>query len=218
MPTASTLAIHAQFTGIDFEGSGSAVDHPDQPIQAGLATMSAGAITTNLSTFLACDQEVTRIAFRVHRIDRAQCAGAPRLISLYPVFNQAVRDTVLVSHNASTERRYLRDAFPLFDFNKILWLDTLNLARIAWPHAGDHSLEALVHGVGLETELHQLFPGRSWHDALFDAAGSLILLRYLLNLPEWQAHTVNDLRQASPKAYHRHKIATLAKPIRLPRR
>jgi DNA polymerase III subunit epsilon len=214
MSAASIPATSAIFTGLDFEGSGSSSTHADSPVQIGMATLSGQQITTHTVSFLCIDHEVTREAYRVHRIDRALCVNAPSLHSFWPQIKDCAARTVFASHNAATERRYLKNAFPLLNVHSLAWVDTLKLSRIAWPHAKSHQLEALVGDLGLAPTLESLFPGRSWHDALFDAAGSLMILRHLLALPDWQNLSLHELQQAHPKAWHQTQVATRRKVLR----
>ena len=208
-------AAQAIFTGLDFEGSGLSETHPDSPVQIGMATMRGTEICTQTVSFLNIDHEVTREAYRIHRIDRSQCVEAPTLHSFWAMLRETSLSTVFVAHNASTERRYLKNAFPLWNLNQVAWIDTLKLSRIAWPDAESHQLEAVVARIGREA-LHTLFSGRTWHDALFDAAGSLMILRHLLALPGWESFLIRDLVKAHPKAWHAAKVQSRQKPLRMP--
>ncbi len=104
-------------------------------------------------------------------------ADAPPLASLWPQLREQLRGCVVLGHNPATEIRFLR-AFPGHGFAP--WLDTLALAREALPNLPDHALGTICDAMGLTAEVQQLVPGRRWHDALFDAAASLLLLRALV--------------------------------------
>jgi len=80
---------------------------------------------------------------------------------------------VVVAHGKGTEKRFLR-AFPGNGFGP--WVDTLLLARAAWPELPEHSLSALCINRDLESRVRELAPKGSWHDALFDTIASLALL------------------------------------------
>ena len=82
-----------------------------------------------------------------------------------------------IAHGAGTEKRFLR-AFPMHGFTP--WVDTLQIARKCLPKITDYSLGALLQKLNLEGEVADKCPGLGWHDALFDAVASLVLLRRML--------------------------------------
>lgn len=168
------------FTAIDFESAGVAKGGTDTPVQIGMAVMRGLELDPDgaFVSYLATDRPVTWQASQVHGITTADLAGAPSLASLWP----RVRDTlgggrVVVAHGAGTEKRFLR-VFPLHGFGP--WVDTLVLARRFWPGVPDYSLETLIRSAGLREELEAACPGRRYHDALYDAVASLLILRHLL--------------------------------------
>ena len=65
---------------------------------------------------------------------------------LWPAFRSRLAGAVVVAHSAGTEKRFLR-TFPMHGFGP--WLDTVVLARRAWPNLPDYSLEALITNFGL---------------------------------------------------------------------
>ncbi len=166
------------FAAIDFESAGTAPGETDQPVQVGIVRVEElfGEPRFWVS-YIACNQPVRWSASRVHGITTDMLVDAPSFISLWPQLRDMLRGCVVVGHNPATELRFLR-VFPGHGFAP--WLDTLALARKALPTLGDHSLSAVCDAMGITAELQQLLPGRRWHDALFDAAGSLNLLRALV--------------------------------------
>lgn len=212
------LARDLAFTAIDFEGTGPGETGPDKPLQIGLARMERMQVAPLHVSFLAIDQEVSSFAFRVHRISRELCAGAPSMSSKWPLIREAAASTVFVAHGAPTERKYLGDSFPLFDWRSgVQWVDTLSLARATFPYMGDHSLSALVVGLGLEDELRALIPDRLWHDALFDSAGCLVFLRHLLHQPGWENVTLTQIQNASQKEWRKLQNSKRRVPILVPK-
>ena len=81
------------------------------------------------------------------------------------------------SGRRATNRRFLR-AFPGHPF--ATWLDTLWLARAAWPQLPSHSLGEICRHFGLGESIGALVAGRRWHDALYDAVASLVLLEHIV--------------------------------------
>lgn len=167
------------FAALDFESAGEAPGRTDAPVQAGIAGMRGIEIlpASFYRTYINPHRPVTWAAQNVHGISMEQLAGAPEMKSLWPEFRTRLSGQVLVAHGAGTEKRFLR-TFPFHGFGP--WLDTVVLARRAWPKLGDYSLEAVTGVLGLRDELNALCPGLHFHDALYDAVGSLLVLRALV--------------------------------------
>lgn len=175
----------------------------DSPVQVGLASWSveAGHHDTFVS-YLSTDQPVQWSARKVHGIGPEQLNGAPSLLTLWPELKQRLAGAVVVAHGKGTEKRFLR-AFPGHGFGP--WIDTLLLARAAWPDLPDHSLGALCESRGLVESVEAVVPEKSWHDALFDAVASLALLEHLINTLTLADHPVEHLSRPDTSAWHRRK-------------
>jgi hypothetical protein len=87
----------------------------------------------------------------------------------------------LVAQNVGTERKFLRRAAPLHEFDGIRHLESRAGRPIRRPPAGGRLL-----GRRPSTRLRELCPGRAWHDALFDAFASALVLEHCLALPGWE--------------------------------
>lgn len=167
-----------RFTAIDFESAGAARGRTDVPVQVGLACWCPdNPIGELFVSYLHSDQPVTWSARKVHGITDEDLVGAPRLHETWPTLKRQLGDAVVVAHGKGTEKRFLR-AFPGHGFGP--WIDTLLIARAAWPDLESHGLSDLCDHAGVSAEVADTVPGRSWHDALFDAAASLILLKHLV--------------------------------------
>lgn len=167
------------FAALDFESAGDAPGLTDAPIQAGIAQMHGSEIQAAgfFRTYINPKRPVTWAAQKVHGITTTHLAEAPEMTGLWPEFRDRLAGRVVVAHGAGTEKRFLR-AFPMHGFGP--WLDTIQLARRAWPGLGDYTLEGLATRLGLRAELDTLCPGLTFHDALYDAAGSLLVLRAVI--------------------------------------
>lgn len=175
----SALIRDTVFAALDFESAGEAPGMTDSPVQAGIAEMRGIGIPpeTFYRTYINPRRPVTWAAQKVHGISAGQLTEAPDMKALWPEFRSRLSGKVIVAHGAGTEKRFLR-AFPLHGFGP--WVDTVVLARRAWPGLGDYSLEGLARALHFEAELDNLCPGLKFHDALFDAIGSLLVLRTLI--------------------------------------
>ena len=197
------LVRHCRFTAIDFESAGASRGMTDSPVQVGLASWSAGTGHADpFVSYLFTDQPVQWSARKVHGIGPEHLADAPTLLSLWPDLKRRLAGAVVVAHGKGTEKRFLR-AFPGHGFGP--WIDTLLLARAAWPELPDHSLGALCTGHGLTDAVRKLIPEKSWHDALFDAAASLVLLEHLIESLALADHPVESLCHPDLSAWHKTK-------------
>lgn len=191
------------FTGIDFESAGASAGRTDVPVQIGLASWSVAAGHADpFLSYLRSPHPITWAARKVHGITDADLADAPSLLELWPLLNQRLRNTVVVAHGKGTEKRFLR-AFPGHGFGP--WIDTLLLARAAWPELGDHSLSSVCNHRGLEPRIREMVHDRSWHDALFDAVASLAILEDLIESAGLAEKPLGLLLAPDTSAWHRYR-------------
>lgn len=190
-----------RFTAIDFESAGAARGDTDTPVQIGLAIWSpSDGHTDPFVSYLAANRPVTWAARKVHGIGQEHLAGAPTLLSLWPEVRSRMAGRIVVAHGKGTEKRFLR-AFPGHGFGP--WIDTLLLSRAVWPELPDHSLGALAKARGLTAVVDALVPGRRWHDALYDAVASLVLLADLIESFALTDHALDHLLTPDTSAWHR---------------
>jgi DNA polymerase-3 subunit epsilon len=197
------LVRECRFTAIDFESAGAARGMTDSPVQVGLASWSAETGHGDaFVSYLSTDQPVQWSARKIHGIGPEQLAEAPSLLSLWPELKQRLAGAVVLAHGKGTEKRFMR-AFPGHGFGP--WIDTLLLARAAWPDLTDHSLGALCECRGLAERVTEIVPEKSWHDALFDAVASLVLLEHLIETLALSDHPVENLARPDTSVWHRMK-------------
>ncbi|CAN5411934.1 hypothetical protein BH23VER1_BH23VER1_17780 [soil metagenome] len=183
----------ASFAAIDFESAGTARGATDVPIQVGIALLlPCGTIPRSdlFVSYIATDRPVTWAAQIVHGISTGDLRGAPSLADLWSPIRRALAHRAVVAHGAATEKRFLR-AFPLHGFGP--WVDTLTLARAAYPGLGDYSLGSLCERLNLTAQIQELCPDRGWHDALFDSVASLALLRHTIEVAEIRSRPLTML-------------------------
>lgn len=185
------------FAGIDFEGSGARRGEEEWPLQIGMATWSLEKGFDNFFvSYLESEGRIDSFVQNIHGISQEKLTGAPSLLSLWPEVNQRLGDgAVPVAHAKGTEKRFLRK-FPGNPFEP--WVDTLLLARAALPSSKKHGLGAFCEEIGVADKVHELVEGRDWHDALFDAVASLVLLEWTIkrygleDLPLWALVAPNN--------------------------
>ena len=175
----SVLPGQAVFAAIDFESAGVTRGDTDTPIQIGIAVMRGldTAAVESFVSYLHTDRPVTWQASHVHGITTADLTGAPTMLGLWPEVKARLGGRLIVAHGAGTEKRFLR-AYPMHGFGP--WVDTLKLARRFWPGVRDYTLETLILAGGQQDALNAACPGRRFHDALYDAVASLLVLRHII--------------------------------------
>lgn len=199
-----TLTVaQSRFAAIDFESAGVAKGATDCPIQVGLATWTPGSGPDRLFvSYLHTDHPVLWSAQRVHGISADDLRDAPDMLSLWPEFRSRLQGSVVVAHGKGTEKRFLR-AFPGHGFGP--WLDTLLLSRAIWPELPDHSLSALCDSLGVTDRIHAIVCGRTWHDALFDAVASILVLETAINTLELHDVALASILQPDTSPWHRSR-------------
>jgi DNA polymerase III epsilon subunit-like protein len=191
------LACHVQFAVLDFESTGSVESFANEPWQIGMVLFAEGRVEESHSF-----ESLLRVGQRPfnpyapgrHALVREELAVAPLLTDLWPVVSSWLLGRALVAHHAATERKFLGEAFPLHRFGP--WVDTLELARIAYPRLPSHRLEDVIDATGLGPRVGSRCPHLAPHDALYDAVACATLLEHLLELPHWQGVSLEDLAAA----------------------
>ncbi len=176
---------------IDFESAGAAPGETDQPVQVGIVRVNSLFGEEEIFTsYIACNRPVRWSAARVHGITTDMLCNAPHFHELWCDLRHLLSGCVVLGHNPGTEKRFL-SAFPGHGFAP--WLDTLALARKALPTLPDHSLGTVCDAMGVTPDINALVPGKTWHDALYDAAGSLVLFRALVRGLQMEQATLRSL-------------------------
>ena len=185
---AGIAARDARFVALDFETTGSVAGWDVEPWQLGLVEVVGGEVRpdTAYESWLRVDADrpFNPHAPGRHGQMRDTLAEAPSLAELYGDLDARFAGAVLVAHNVGTERTMLRRAFPMMDMGP--WLDTLKLVRRFHPELPTGSLEHVIDDLGLRGKVDAACPGRTCHDALYDAVACAVLLGYFLSLPGWE--------------------------------
>lgn len=176
----------AEFTALDFETTGHVKGFPNEAWQIGLVRMCGPEIVPGTAfeslLHVAEDRPFNPAAPGRHARLRDKIAAAPPAAELWPQLAPELEGRVLVAHNIATERNILVRLAPMHRF---AWVDTLRLARLAYPALESKALGDLAGGLGLADALDRHCPGREPHDALYDATACALFLAHLLAQPEW---------------------------------
>lgn len=182
------------FAALDFESAGAEVGETDVPVQIGIARQEGLFSSLMLwESYIYTDKEIQWSASRIHGITKKDLIHAPTLISLWIDIRAHLSGAVIVGHNLGTEKRFLRQ-FPGHGFSP--WLDTLVLARECMPSLKDYSLEAVSCALGIVTRVQRVCPGKSWHNALFDATASLFIVQEIVSQLSLESLPLYDFGKA----------------------
>lgn len=181
-------------TVLDFETTGSVPGFDTEPWQVAAVVLKDGCVDP-IQTFESLIRVDINRPFnayapgRHHKL-REEIAAAPEVFKVWKQLEGRVTGRPLVAHNAATEKKFLRQMAPMHRFGP--WIDTLMLARQAWPDAPSHKLEDLIAGLKLGARVRELCPYGEAHDALYDAFACAVLLEHLLSQPGWEQLKIGD--------------------------
>jgi DNA polymerase III epsilon subunit-like protein len=197
MPAESPLARDAVFTAIDFETTGAVAGWPVEPWQVGMVVLRNGRVRTeerfDALLRVSPDRPFNPHAPGRHALLRAQLADAATWAERWPETAAWLLGRPLVAHNVGTERAILARAAPLHRFGP--WVDTLRLTRRFRPDLASAALDDVIEALGLKPHAETLSPGRTAHDAGYDAVACALLLEHFLALPGWERVTVRALTE-----------------------
>lgn len=164
------------WTVLDFETTGTVKGWPNEPWQLGLVGIEDGVVLPETkweTLFRVGNRPFSPRAVGRYREMREELAQAPTPMELWPEISARLCGAPLIAHNCSTERTVLTKLAPMTRFGP--WIDTLVYARARYPGLPSYALGDLVQAFGATGEVEALCPGRTWHDALYDACACAVL-------------------------------------------
>ena len=164
------------WAALDFETTGTVKGWPNEPWQIGIVKVEDGVVLPETrweSLVHVGDRPFSLRAVGRYAELREELAAAPEFAELWPDIASRLCGTPLIAHNCSTERTVLTKLAPMTQFGP--WIDTLVYARARYPGLQSYALGDLVETFGLSDEVERLCPGRTWHDALYDACACAAL-------------------------------------------
>lgn len=185
----------SEITVLDFETTGTLRGFDNEPWQIGMVALKNGKIDQSSMFESLLKVDVNR-PFNPHApgrhvLLRDEIAIAPTPQEIWLQLMPRLTDYPLCAHNVATEKKYTRAMAPMHRFG--VWIDTLRIARKAWPGCPSYALEDLIVMLDLKPQVDALCPRRAAHDALYDAVASAALIEHLLELPGWGDTTVGEL-------------------------
>lgn len=184
---------------IDFETTGSTPGTQNVPWQIGVVAIEDGRVALEHSFHSLLHVPVDHpfnpyTPGRWGRL-RKELDDAPTIQELWPELRTFLLGRILVAHHAPTERGLLAQEFPLQQFGP--WVDTLSLARAAFPKQKEYKLETLIPALGMGNILSERCPGLAPHDAFYDAVACATFLENILSAPGWREISIERLVRMS---------------------
>lgn len=155
---------------LDTETTGVSFKH-DELTQIAAARMEKGDVVDWFVTFVNPGQPIPEDVVHLTHIHDEDVADAPSPQEALTALVEFVGDATIVAHNANFDRTFTTrhpEGYPLLEN---LWVDSLDLARIALPRMKSHRLIDLVKAFGAPVSTHR---------ADDDVAATCALFRILL--------------------------------------
>ena len=150
---------------IDLETTG--VDHRnDQIIEIGAVLINEKGRTEEFQTLVNPGISLPYVIMELTGITDEMLEGQPSIDDVIPDLLDFMGDAIPIAHNASFEAGFLRRYLGLENEE---WLDTIILAKIAFPTLGSYSLANLVTALELTNDAP--------HRALADAKATVLLFQ-----------------------------------------
>lgn len=155
---------------IDTETTGLSYNH-DELIQVAAARVEGGQISDWFVTFVDPGKPIPEEITHLTHITPDMVEGAPTPQQVLLDLVEFCGDAVMVAHNAAFDKTFVTrhpEGYPLLEN---VWVDSLELARVAFPRLKSHRLLDLVRAFDLPISTHR---------ADDDVASTCAMLRLLL--------------------------------------
>ena len=182
MTGSSTPWQQARLAALDLEGSGAQDRDNEAILEIAVVPLSEGQpdLPRAYSTLVNPQRPVPGRPWISPGLTMATLSAAPAIASIEPELARRLSGAIIVGHNVGVDWRLLRRRCP--SIRPAGLLDTLRLARPARPGDEGNSLSALLDRHELTGQVTELAPGSRPHRALWDAAGTVVLLRKLITM------------------------------------
>ncbi|MFI6031881.1 3'-5' exonuclease [Amycolatopsis magusensis] len=177
---------------VDVEGNGAT---PPEAVEIALVPFADGQPVPQsaYTTLIQPGTPISRVVSRIHGITNEDVARAPRWDEAGPEIAARLGTGWIAAHNATVEYSVLRRHLPQWQPAGVL--DTLRLARRAFPTADGHSLDALLAHTGIDTSP---ITGHR-HRAAFDAHLTGLLLSTIApHYSNWDALASDGVTPGKP--------------------
>ncbi|MGI9256225.1 MAG: 3'-5' exonuclease [Salinispira sp.] len=140
------------FVAFDFETTGFN-PNSDRIIEVGAVKFKDRKELDRFNELVNPGMSIPQHSVEISGIDDAMVSDAPDITAVLKRFILFIRDSVLIAHNANFDTSFLRAAASSdaeLNITNII-IDTLKLARRAYPKQQSYSLQNLVKALGLRS-------------------------------------------------------------------
>ena len=139
---------------IDTETTGLSYNH-DELIQIAAARIEGGTIVSWFNTFVNPGKAIPEEIVHLTHISEEDVAGAPTPEEALAQLVEFAGDAICVAHNAEFDRTFTTKHPAGYPLLENIWVDSLELARIALPRLKSHRLLDLVRAFELPLSTHR---------------------------------------------------------------
>ena len=139
---------------IDTETTGLSYNH-DELIQIAAARIEGGTIVSWFNTFVNPGKAIPEEIVHLTHISEEDVASAPTPEEALAQLVEFVGDAICVAHNAEFDRTFTTKHPAGYPLLENIWVDSLELARIALPRLKSHRLLDLVRAFELPLSTHR---------------------------------------------------------------
>lgn len=139
----------AEYIVIDVETTGLSPDD-DRIIEVAAVKCENDRIVDSFHSLINPGRRIPSKVTKLTGIKNADVAGAPDMDAVAPELSEFIDNLPLVAHNANFDIKFIANAFKRAGVSKgMLYIDTLALARNAFPDMPNHKLSTLINELGL---------------------------------------------------------------------
>ena len=184
-PNAKRLKSIKTYTVVDTETTGLSCKH-DKIIEISLARYTNGERTDHYTTLINPRRHIPEEATAINHIDDEDVEDAPSFAKAWPQISRFFDGAVVVGHNVTFDLNMIgynmsRKAQPL----DVSYLDTVQLAKDAFPGLPNYKLATLVENLGIsDNQEHRAASDVELTAKLFELCRSTIIDRYERELKE----------------------------------
>jgi len=129
---------------VDVETTGLSAAAGDRVIEIGAVTIQDREIVSEFATLIDAGVFIPWGAQQIHGITDEMLVGQPTPEQVIPLFNEFIRESILVAHNAQFDLRFLCSEFSRLRMKlPHRHVCTLEMSRSRFPRLRDHKLETV---------------------------------------------------------------------------
>ncbi|TRM12553.1 ATP-dependent DNA helicase DinG [Lentibacillus cibarius] len=173
--------MNSKYVVIDLETTGHSPANSDKIIEAGIVVIEGDSITEEFSTFLNPNMAIPSFITNLTGITDDDVRHAPIFHDKALEITALFENSYLIAHNVAFDLGFLNEELALHGFSQLNnpVIDTVELARILYPHAPGFKLGQLANFLQIEHNA----PHRALTDARVTAELFLKLKEKLQTLP-----------------------------------